>query len=156
MLRAAARGVVDFSKARLGDVAWWRRVNTLVQAMARDDELVPLRAAFDYRRSLVGNSGLTPESFKDSQKTAGDLFQEITTVVRPWADKAAAAATETVVGGLIDAYKRLIGDPNDPEFRAKLVKDLEAQKAGRGARTESDEERVERLMQERDAARGRR
>lgn len=150
-LRAAVRGVIDFSQARVHDVRWWRRANVLIRAMAAEDDLVAVRAAFDLQRSLVGNAGLTEKSFEGCQKKAQALFGDIVECLYPWSVKDAAARTEGQMGSLIDAYKKMVGDPDDPEFQKKLLHDLttlEAEQAAEPAESESD--RIDRLLRERD------
>lgn len=153
-LRAALRGVVDFSKARVLDVSWWRRTNALVLAMAEDDELQVVRARFDLQRSLVGNSGLTEESFKACQEAARSLLDAYTAAARPWEAKTADSRRAETVTGLVAAYKRLVGDPDDPAFRDKLRQDaatLAAREAAPPA--ETDDQRIDRLIAEREARR---
>jgi hypothetical protein len=151
-LRAAARGVIDFSKARVDDVRWWRRTNVLIKTMSVEDDMVAVRAAFDLQRSLVGNSGLTDKSFEASQKTAKALFGDIVEVLYPWSSKESAARKAGEIEGLINQYKQLVGDPNDPEFQKKLEHDYEVFKNQDSAvEVESDSERIDRLMQEREA-----
>ena len=120
--------------------------------MARDDEYHTLRAAFDYQRSLVGNSGLTEESFKKSQETSRMLFQELINVQTPWAAQTAEEAKTSTIAGLVDMYKKRLGDPNDPEFQKKLEHDYYQWKNGTvEEKVETDDERITRLMRERDA-----
>jgi len=147
-VRAALRKVVDFSKARITDVNWWRKANLLIRRMADDDNLLVLRAAFDYQRSLVGNSGTTDESFKASQKAAQKLMKSLQSIVYPWD----VARADTEVNNLIDSYKKMIGDPDDPTFQRKLLHDLETQKSQEDAeKPETEDERINRLLAERDA-----
>ncbi len=130
------------------DVRWWRRANALIEAMADEDDLAIRRAAFDLQRSLVGNGGLTKESFAESQKAVKALFGDIVGMLRPWAGKA------DKVDGLIAAYKRYVGDPDDPEFREKLMHDREmlarAEAEAAAAAPEAEEARIDRLILERE------
>jgi len=120
--------------------------------MARDDELATIRAAFDYQRSLVGNSGLTEESFKDVQKTARGLFQEVINTVSPWASKSVEDAHAAEMNNLLDSYRKYVGDPDDPEFQARLMKDRELLTGPEEevVEVESEDKRIERLLSERD------
>lgn len=148
-LRAASRGVIDFSKARVLDVSWWRRANALIRAMDSEDDLVAIRAAFDFQRSLVGNSGLTEQSFKDCQKSAKALLGELLNALHPWLAK----ARPDEISGLVEKYKKLVGDPADPEFRKKLDHDLALLDAADAeqAPAETEDQRIDRLIAERDA-----
>ena len=54
------------------------------------------------------------------------------------------------------SYKKLVGDPDDPEFRKKLVHDLAVVEARDAAAAtvgpeETEGERIDRLLRERDA-----
>lgn len=149
-LRAAARGVVDFSKARLTDVKWWRRANALIERMALDDDRAVLDAAFRYQLALVACGALKPEDFGKVQKTAVGMFQDLVNAARPWASTAEAKQNE--FEGMIDAYKRLIGDPGEPEFRKKMAADLDRLAALNSVqKVETEDERIDRLMREREA-----
>lgn len=127
---------------------WWRRANALIEAMADEDDLAIRRAAFDLQRSLVGNGGLTKESFAESQKAVKALFGDIVGMLRPWAGKA------DKVDGLIAAYKRYVGDPDDPAFREKLMhdRDMLARAEAEAAATapEPEDARIDRLILERE------
>lgn len=150
-LRAAARGIIDFSQARPLDVRWWRRTNVLMKAMAADDDLIAVRAAFDLQRSLVGNGSLTEKSFEGCQKSAKALFGDIIEVLYPWSAKDAEAKKQGQLNGMIDAYKKLVGDPDDPEFQKKLLHDLALQDAqAQEEPEESEGDRIDRLLKERD------
>lgn len=150
--RAAVRGVVDFTTARLLDVRWWRRTNVLIQAMAAEDKIIATRAAFDLQRSLVGNSGLTEKSFEECQKAAKALFGDIVDCLHPWAAKDAEGRKAGQLDNMIADYKKYVGDPDDPEYAKKLLHDLErldAQEKVDGP-AESETERIDRLLKERD------
>lgn len=121
--------------------------------MARDDEVHTIRAAFDYQRSLVGNSGLTDDSFKKSQETSRVLFQELINVSTPWAAQTMEEAKTSTIASLVDMYKQRLGDPNDPEFQKKLEHDYHQWKNGQPEEVvqETDMQRIDRLVRERDA-----
>jgi hypothetical protein len=142
---------VDFSKARLHDIRWWRRVNRIIEAMARDDELAILRAAFDYQRTLVGLPNIADNDFKNSQKLANELLADIQNNVKPWAAKSGTERREAQMTALIDMYKRKVGDPSDPVFQDKLRQDLERQRQQRlKPVAETELQRIDRLVRERD------
>lgn len=126
-------------------------VNTIVSSMARSEEIEGLKAAYAFQLALVANSGLTEESFKNSQKTAKEIFAEMIDVLAPWAAKDAGKRKDREINSLIDAYKRLVGDPDDPEFQDKLLHDLAVDDKPPPVETEPEEARIERLIYERDA-----
>lgn len=158
-VRAAVRGVIDFDQADIRDVRWWRKTNTLIKAMARDDDEKVLRAVFDFQLAQLGNSSLTEESFKACQKLAGELVKELISAVHPWENKDGKGAKQREIESLIDNYKKLFGDPNDPAFREKLRQQAEYLAAlQRGEivepkEPETPEQMVERRLAEKRAAR---
>ena len=149
-LRAAVRGVIDFAQARVRDVRWWRRANVLIKAMAAEDDLVAVRAAFDLQRSLVGNGSLTEKSFEGCQKAAKALFGDIVDVLYPWSARDAESRKQGQLDGMIDAYKKLVGDPDDPEFQKKLLHDLARMDAKEEEPGETEDARIDRLLRERE------
>lgn len=113
--------------------------------MARDDEAKSIQAAFSYQLALLGNGQLEEKSFKAVQAEASRLFEALNAALYPWSD--VVEGKQQQLSSLIDDYKRLVGDPDDPEFKAKLEADIAADKERRRQATpESDEDRIERLM----------
>lgn len=157
LIRAASRGVIDFSKCRVLDIAWWRKVNAVVQSMATEDELVGLKAALQFQCALVGNGTLTNESFDAAKKTSQNLLNSIFNLTQPWAAKSISEVKTEEIQSLVDLYKQTIGDPDDPEFRKKLEADLARLESDRlsamSAVPEDDMARIDRLMREQDARR---
>lgn len=118
--------------------------------MARLDEIESMKSAYAYQCALVANSGLTEQSFKDSQRTAKELFTEIVDAFSPWAAKNAGAMKDQEINSMIDAYKRLIGDPNDPVFQEKLRQTLyDRENKPIEVVQETDEQRINRLLKAR-------
>lgn len=150
-VRLAAKGLVDFRQARLLDIGWWRRVNILRNALQDADDLEMLKAAYAFPLALLGNSSLTPESFKGAQTTAKENFNEILNSLRPWDAKTSDTARHDQIDELVTNYKKMVGDPKDPVFAAKLRASIEAERKRRAAvPAETDDARVERLLRERD------
>lgn len=158
-VRAAVRGAVDFTRARVLDTDWWRRTNVIIRAAGREDDLKAMQAAFAYQCALVSNGSLTEESFKDSQSAARELFQEVLNRLQPWAAATTTDVRQSQLQGLIANYRKYVGDPDSPAFKAKLLQELEEQDArARGEVVdekppEDDEDRIDRLLRERDARR---
>lgn len=118
--------------------------------MNEEDERRLIDAALTLQCALVGNGSLTPEDFKATQERAQHLYLDLANSLRPWSSKTAEETKQAVVDELIDTYKRVIGDPNDPEFRMRLEMD-----AARHAEmmkqvpAETDEQRIDRLLAQR-------
>lgn len=129
-------------------------VNTIVSRMAEDDDLIGLKAAAAFQLALVGNGNLKDEDFKQAQERSKELFQEILNTLSPWDRMSLADIKNKEIQGLIDAYKAKFGDPDDPVVRHRLDEGLKRHYEQMAASPkESDEQRVERLVRERDAAR---
>lgn len=116
--------------------------------MARSDELELLKAAFQFQLALVSNAQLTEESWKKARQHGLDLFNDMVALLRPWGP--ADHGLKKEISSLRERYKKLIGDPADPEFK-KVI----AAEAKRMLSTPADEheetgdERVDRLFRER-------
>jgi hypothetical protein len=131
-------------------------VNAILRSMDQDDERKVVEHALDYQLALISNSSMTTESWTEAQKRATEYFQTLFNLLRPWAAKSIDDVAKSQVNDLIDTYRRVIGDPRDPEFRKKLDADIAASRARRAAakqKGESEQARIERLLRERDARR---
>jgi hypothetical protein len=150
------RGVVDFSKARLHDVSWWRRTNTLIRAMHHDNEIDVLKGAFAFECALLGNGNLTEESFSKVQARAKKSFNDIINLHQPWAAKSIEQVQQEGYQQLIDTYKRVVGDPDDPAFMAKLKASIaEVQASNAEPKKVTEEQMLYKRLQEQMAARRR-
>lgn len=117
-MRAATRGVIDFHKARLLDVNWWRRLNFLLDEMAIGDNVQITDAAYRFKLALLSKSNLTEESFKKTVDESFKMFGEYQNLLRPWASDKVNAKTSG--SEYRELYKKHCGDIDDPAYRAKL------------------------------------
>lgn len=153
---AAARGVIDFSRARPLDPAWRRRRDALLDAVGRELDLEVLRANHAHNLALVGNPSLTEDSWKRVQGAAMACAQAVQATLRPWEpppeERRAAEARD-----LRDAYVRLVGDPSSPEVREREARVLETIRDAKRGHREADTRarEFERRMKERGAGHGR-
>lgn len=157
-MRAARCGIIDFRRARLLDVNWWRYTNVLIDDMLQEDHRGILQMVHAFQCALIAHGNLTEESFKKAQERAWDKLDQYIATLWPWTAGDGRGARQEETDELIALYKQTQGDPNDPAFRAKLQADVEANQARELAlrKPESAEQRVDRLLVERDAARKRR
>lgn len=126
-------------------------MRTMISSMEEDDFARALNAAFMYQCALVGNGQLTENDFADAQKKANGLFRDILRNVQPWTDKARQSEAES----LADAYRRMVGDPRDPEFQKKMEADIAAFEALRDVVPEEPPEvKIARLLAEQRERRG--
>ena len=132
-------------------------MNLLIKTIAQNDELYILRTALDFQRTLVGLPNISDQDFKNAQKLAGELFADIQHNLRPWAAAKGKQQQQAQIDTLIRAYKTHLGDPSDPVFRAKLEQDaqMQRQRAMEKPR-ETEVQRIDRLIRERDEDRKRR
>jgi hypothetical protein len=121
--------------------------------MAREDDRRLAEMSLDLWRAYVANGSLEEESFRRFQELARDEHRRLVLEYRPWVaaheDEAARAKT------LTDRYKEVFGaDPEDPAHLAKIAEGIRKhEEAQRAAQAETDEERVARLIRDRDLAR---
>ena len=83
-IRSAVSGIIDYREADVLDRRWWRRWRMLINEMATQSDKELLHQLYLYHLALVSNSGLTEESFKSTQQSARDNFEEFVAKVRPW------------------------------------------------------------------------
>ncbi len=124
--------------------------------MNRLSELEALKAAFAFQCALIANGNLVAESFKEAQERGRTLYHQILDILQPWATDAEAEAHLGKIGGLMDAYRQIVGDPNDPEVQKKLAEAaVILERRAQEAPPETEDERVTRLIRARDAERRR-
>lgn len=118
--------------------------------MTQEDDLALLQGVYRFHLALVGNSGLTEESFKKSQERGRDAFNDILGLLRPWEGKTAKERQSREVEDLRQAYIAAFGDYRDPEWQARQDAAIAAWVAGTDAELakEDEWERVERLKAE--------
>jgi len=113
--------------------------------MSREDDLKLSQAAYAYHLALVANSSLTDESWKKSTKNAVETFNNIIGLLHPW--NAREAGKDSEIAGLKEQFKKIIGDPDDPEFKRKLAQEIRDWYVP-VAQAETDEERINRRFRE--------
>lgn len=113
-VRAAVRGVIDFRKAKLRSVNWWRRTNLLLGELARLDEAEVVRASYQYHLALVANGSLSDDGFKAEQKKAQQAFNELLSCTHPWAERVRRQQRLDDAKYMKDLYLKVCGDPDDP------------------------------------------
>lgn len=164
-VRAAVRGTIDFSQARLLDPDWWRRCLILLNGVAAEDDIATYQTIYRYHLALVGNSGLSEDSFRDVQDRARDAFNDLMQLYRPWSSKVKASheIREEEAQQLREAYKQAFGfDVNDTEEEQRRLnlwlEEIKNQKANEledtariieEATAQAEEIRAERLRQRR-------
>lgn len=112
----AADGVVDFRHAVPSDRLWNLRLRWLVSAYSdsRRGE-VALARHMRYTGALGTDDA---KLFDQAWKHSGQTLAELDEALRPWLERQAglSGADEDLVA----QYKRVIGDMDDPAFRARM------------------------------------
>lgn len=142
------RGVVDFARADVRDVDWWRRCNVLIGEMEREDDREITKALLALHCAYLANGSLKDDSFQQQSEQAKQQLMALFDAMRPWA--ATAASPEALLKTITDKYRAQVGDPNDPAFMAKIADGVRRHKAlQRQAQSETEEQRIARLIRER-------
>lgn len=139
IVRAAATGLVDFSKAKLLERKWWLRLQILLDELETRDTIDLAKQAFLFHLFTAANSGFTDETITSARKSAHKLFKKIDNWLRPWVNEADSS------NALHALYERYIGSMRDPEH-AKAVHDEVAMMHAQVA--EAKEERLKAQQRE--------
>ena len=84
-LRAASKGVLDFSKTDLHSPSWWKNWRYLTRVLDTEDRGELLRRAYEFQLALISNARLAEsDNFTAAQKRAKDIFYDLEGNLRPW------------------------------------------------------------------------
>lgn len=108
------RGVIDFRRADLRNVNWWRRTAILLGGVADDDQAAVTHASYLFHLALVANGNLADDGFKVQQKKAVETFNDYAAAIMPWAERLRRRRQVDEVKYLKELYKQVCGDPDDP------------------------------------------
>lgn len=136
-VRAAARGVVDFTKARILDRRWWQVYYALIDEMDRQDRIASDRDSLHFHLALMAHGNLADEGFSKSQDKAIERYNGILDELYPWNNEDKKTQERTKHDALRDTYKAVVGDPTDPAF-AKVLADEVARLKEKVEETEED------------------
>lgn len=136
MVRAAARGALDFRSARLQEPNWWRKVTLILDEIEAADAVWLAAKAFLFHMLTAANGSVSEAGFKSSREAAHGLFKTADGILRPW------AARQDDGASFRELYRQTIGDyQNDPAFRAAVDAEAKAMRdAVSAAAGQSDEE----------------
>ena len=125
-VRSAVNGTINYQEADIMDRGWWRRWRILLNALSSQEDRELLDKLYSYHLALVSNSGLTQDSFKSTQKSAKDNFEEISVSMRPWTGRSAEEKLSQEKEQIEADWKYYFGwDMNDPDEVDKYVKKRE-------------------------------
>lgn len=114
IVRAAARGLIDFSQARLLDRKWWLRLQILLDEIETADLIDLAKQAFMFHMLTAANGSLNEESFSAARTSANKLFKKVDKWLRPWVRE------EDDKNVLRSLYERYIGKFDDPAHKAAV------------------------------------
>ena len=123
-----------------------------MKGVADEDNIQIQRAAFEHHLALMGNSGLTENSFKSVQTRANEDFWNFVSVMRPWEGDAGSRKQKETEDLRSSWFRAFNVDPNDPSWKAKSDADLQLWRERRAEKLatsdESIEERIRRKLHE--------
>lgn len=120
MVRAAAAGVIDYTKADPRDKRWRIKHLLLLTEIERKDDYALLSAAQQHWLALLSHGRLTEESFESVKKNAADILEKMKTLVFPWLGDVVKEApkNDTIIDAdpetqrLIERYKKMRTNPD--------------------------------------------
>jgi len=106
---------VDYSEADILDRKWWLRWRILLNEMMTQEDRAIMEQLYSYHLALVSNSGLTEDSFKSTQASARENFEEIVGANRPWIGRTKEERFTTETDQMKIDWKKFFGwDLDDP------------------------------------------
>jgi hypothetical protein len=85
----------------------------------QDREKVVL-AQHDQQLALLGNGGITEESFQSAQRGVREAYYDLVGVLRPWEGRTFVERKQKELAGLTAMWAEEFGDINDPEVREEV------------------------------------
>lgn len=147
---AAVAGVIDYRQARLHDPQWWRYFRVMLQAFERQRDFAIYDARYRHVLSLLGNSGLTEDSFNKQQEQANEAFYDLIGTLQPWSGQSYQERKAKQFGDARKDFMDAFGyDPTSPEFKKFEAEQFDKLITATDA-TETDEDRIARKILERD------
>lgn len=120
MLQAASRRGFDFRDADPRDPAWRHRLNLALYGVECAGLVAVHRLRAGRAAGLLGNSELTPASFKQLQEEATGQIERVQALLFPWLGHDPEGRRRQAMGELEKSWAAAWGDPNDPETRARI------------------------------------
>lgn len=115
MVRAAASGAIDYSRADPKDIYWRIRHRLIIRELQRQNDEELLEAVQRHWLAYVSHGRLNEESFADVKKRADESLLELQKVIYPWIEvkkpeESAEGQKDTIkpeTRALIERYKKL-------------------------------------------------
>lgn len=125
----------------------------MIQAMEAEDDRIASQGLLQFYLAHVSNGSLLEESFKAMAESAKQEVLHLMELLRPWT--ASTTSAEQMLQAVTDTYRKLVGDPNDPAFMDEIREGVRKHEAlqKEALFRETDEQRITRLISERDLKR---
>jgi hypothetical protein len=125
-VRSAVNGIVDYREADILDRGWWRRWRILLNEMTSQADKELIEHLYSYHLALVSNSGLTEDSFKSTQKSARNNFEELMSAARPWTGRSVEERLDQESDQIKEDWKYFFGwDMDNPGEVSAYIKERE-------------------------------
>ncbi len=125
----------------------------ILDDIARADDEKIVDAIYRLNLAMVADTRLTDESWAKIKDKSLDLFNDFVGLVRPWDAKSREDRQKEAHDDLRSEYVRVIGNPDDPEFKRVIEAEIARMQANDDiAPAESDAARIDRLLRQRTAA----
>jgi hypothetical protein len=132
LVGVAADGLVDFSKAKLLDRGWNLKLRLLLKVY-QDNKQAKISNLY-FQRAVSALAFGSSETFKSAWALSDKAINLIEQLECPWLDRDRKPKKDyNEYRDLIEQYKRVIGDPDDPAFKVKIdeaVEELKRRSSG--------------------------
>lgn len=139
MVRAAASGAIDFSRADPWDKWWWRKTYWILGELARQNNALMHTARHRYWCAMLTRSNLQPSAMEHVHQSCEETLNKIQRTLYPW-QAAETGERQSTANALETMWRDTFGDPNDPAVQAEIEKGLAVMRAmSEQAFTEEDD-----------------
>lgn len=129
MVRAAASGAIDYSRADPKDIYWRIRHRLVIKELQRRNDEELLTAVHRHWLAYIAHGRLTEESYDDVRKRTDTALLDLQKVIYPWVtaskpEESPEGQKDTIkpeTRALIERYKRA----------QKRMRELQAEEQGR-------------------------
>lgn len=86
MVRAAASGAIDYSRADPKDIYWRIRHRLVIKEMQRQNDEELFQAIHRHWLGFIAHGRLTPESYDDVKKNVEEALLNLQGIIYPWVE----------------------------------------------------------------------
>jgi hypothetical protein len=121
MVRAAARGLVDFREADPRSTRWWAKLRLVLDELERDALVQQHRLHYDYNLAILSRNELREAPARQFFKDAEKKLTQIAGLLRPWAAADPEAAQRAQAEAMSKAWDQTFGRHDDPAVQADIA-----------------------------------